>query len=189
MALQATATMFGLTAVTAVAAVLCALVVLWWALVMTALATPVRWPLPCSQGQNGASTSRPTDRGRPTPTDSNLGIDRPGQTRTDWGRMGHVETGPTDSDLGIDFEALVAQMGHCCDKELNVLCESAMDSQSARVMQDLEDEFGGGPACARARHRPTSAEPRLGLEALRAESELHEDVANVELRCDGTARD
>jgi hypothetical protein len=152
MALQATVTLIGFTAVTATAAMLSALVVLWWAVVVMWWALVVRrWPLPCAHR--------------------------------------HVEAGPTDLDLGIDFDDFLAQIGHCCDVELDALCESDMDNQSAKVLQDLEDECGGGPVGPQARRQLTNAEPRLDLEALQAKFELHRDVANVELRRNGTARD
>ncbi|CAK0805539.1 unnamed protein product [Prorocentrum cordatum] len=152
MALHATSAFLGCTAVTAASAVLCTLVMAWWALVLLWWALVVRrWPLSCAQG--------------------------------------HVEAGPTDLDLGIDFEAFLAQMGHCCDAELDALCESAMDSQSARVLQDLEGELGGGPVGSHAGCQPTHTEPALALETLQAKLELHRGMAKGELRSNGAAQD
>jgi len=49
-----------------------------------------------------------------------------------------------------------------------------MNDQSAKVMQDLEDEFGGGPVDAQATRQPASAEPGMDFEA---NVEFHGDRA------------
>jgi hypothetical protein len=57
------------------------------------------------------------------------------------GAQKHAEAGPTDLDLGIDFEAFQAQVGRRCDLQLDALCKSAMDDHSAEVPQNLEEEW------------------------------------------------
>jgi len=75
---------------------------------------------------------------------------------------------------GVDFEAFQAQIARQCDLELNALCDSAIDDQSIKAMQDLEEEFGGGPVDAQAGRQPASAEPETDFEA---NVELHSDRA------------
>jgi len=66
---------------------------------------------------------------------------------------------------GVDFEAFQAQTARQCDLELTALCESAINDQSTKVMQDLEGEFGGGPLDAQSGRQPASAEPGTDFEA------------------------
>jgi len=77
--------------------------------------------------------------------------------------------GPSD-----DFDTFQAQIARRCDLELDALCESAMNDQNTKVMQDLEEEFGGGPVDAQAGRQPASAEPGADFEA---NVELHSDRA------------
>jgi len=187
MVLQATVTLFGLTSSAATAALLCALVVMWWTRVLCSLRAgrQVVGTLPA------ASKELKPDQfvnDAPTPL---LG----GQKR--------VEAGPIDLDLGsdfeafhsqirhdvafkaaqiwrrfdltlqdpcIDFEAFQAQIGRRCDLELDTLIQTAMDDQSDQVLQDLQDEFRGDPVGAQARCRPASEEPMMDFEAI---VELH----------------
>jgi len=186
MALQATLTLLGLTGLATTAAVLCALVLMWWA-----FGTRGAPPVSAKELKPG-----PFDNDTPTPF--------PAAQR-------HVEAGPTDLDLDIDFETFQAQIRHdfealqvqirrrCdltfrdlgtdfeafqaqierqCSLELDALCESAMEDQSAKVLQDLEDELEGGPVGAQAaRRQPASAEPCMDFEAFPANFELHCDKA------------
>jgi hypothetical protein len=121
MALQATVTFLGLaTGLAAAAAVLCALVVMWWAL-----------------GSGGASPA-PAKEPKACPSDA---------PAPPSGTQRHREAArPTDWDLGIDAAAFQAQIRRWCDPELDALCES--DDPSAGVLQSLEDQFGGAPATA-----------------------------------------
>jgi len=188
MVLQATVTLFGLTSSTATAALLCALVVMCWALELCAFSAgrQVVGTLPASSKELRPD---PFVNDAPTPL---LG----GQKR--------VEAGPIDLDLGsdfeafhsqirhdvafkaaqiwrrfdltfqdpcIDFEAFQAQIGRRCDLELDTLIQTAMDDQSAQVLQDLQDEFRGDPVGAQTRSQPASEEPMMDFEA------------NVELHC------
>jgi len=166
MALQATVILLGLTGLAAMAAVLCALVVMWWALGTCGARPPPSKELKFDPFDKCASTPLP-------------------------GAQRHAEAGSIDLDLGIDFEAFQAQIGHRCDLELDALCDSAMDDQIARVLQDLEDEFGdasasaappppssaGGPVGAQVRRQFASAEPLVDFKELQAYVELQCDRA------------
>merc|ERR1719335_565994 len=87
MALQATATLLGLAGLVTTAALLCALVLMWWAL--------------GTRGAPLASAKGP----KPGPFDNDAPTSLPGA-------QGRVEAGPTDLDLDIDFGAFRAQIQH-----------------------------------------------------------------------------
>jgi hypothetical protein len=186
MALQATVTFLVLVGVATAAAALCALVLILWALV--APSSPAResklgpfdndgsTPLQRAQKQVGARS-----------TSLDVGID----FEASQAQIQHVfETIQAQigrrfdqkaqigcrCGLGVDSDSedFHAQIGRQCDLELNALCESAVDDQSAKVMQDLEDEFGGGLVGAQARRQPASAEPMMDFEA---NVEFHGDRA------------
>lgn len=107
---------FNLTSSAAAEAVLCSMLMVWWAF-----------------GFYSASQAPATEL-KPDPFDNEVSTPHPGAQTC-------VEARPTDLDLGIDFEAFRAQIARRCDLELDTLCDSTMDGQSARVLQDLEDEW------------------------------------------------
>jgi hypothetical protein len=86
------------------------LLVMWWAFGVHGVPPAPTIEMKPDPFDNEASTSAPRNRGQ-------------------------VEAGPTDFDLGIDFEAFEAQVGRRCDLELDALCD--------KVLQDLEDDFEG----------------------------------------------
>jgi hypothetical protein len=204
MAFQATVAFFGLTSSAATAAVLCALVVMWWALVLCALGAG-RQVVGTLQASATAKELKPDPfvddvptpiigeqrRVEAVPTDLDLGIDFEAfqaQIRHDFEAF-QAQVGRrfdlNFQDLGSDFEAFQAQIGRRCDLELDALCETAMDDYSAKVLQDLQDEFGGGPVGAQARCQPNGAELRMDFEAFQANAELHCDSVLEGMRSQG----
>jgi len=189
MAFQATVALFGLASSAATAAVLCALAVMWWALVLCVLGADrqVVGTLQASAKElkpdpfvNDAPTPLLGEqkRAEAVPADLDLGIDFEAfhsQIRHEFEAFKAQIGCRSDlifQDLGIDLEASQAQIGRRCDLELDALCETAMDDQSVNVLQDLQDEFRGSPVGgAQARRQPASQEPRMDFEA------------NVELHC------
>lgn len=200
MTFQATVASFGLlTSSAATAAVLCTLVVTWWALVLCALSaglqvvgtvrasgTAKELKQDPSVDDAPAPITGEQRRAEAWPTDLDLGIDFEtfrAQIRHDFEAFQAQVGRRLDlafQDPGSDFEAFQAQIGRRCDLELDALCETAMDDQSAKVLQDLQDEFVGGPRC-----QPTNAEPRMDFEAFWANAELHRDGVLEGMRSQG----
>lgn len=191
MALQATMTFLGLVGVATAAAALCALV-----LILRARGAP---PAPASESRRGpfdTDASAPLPRAQRQdgawPTSLGLGIDSEAPQAQIWyvletvqAQIGRrfdqkAQTG-CRCGLGVDSDSedFHAQIWRQCDLELDALCESAVDDQSAKVLQDLEDEFGGGPVSTQARRQLASAEPRMDFEA---NVELHGDRASKGVR-------
>jgi len=183
MAFEATIALLGPTGFVATAAVLCALFAMLLAIgargIPSALAKESKLD-PLDAGAS-APLARATGHVRAGPTHLGLGIDfEPfqAQMRHDFEALqAHIgrQCDLTFHDLGADFEAFQAKVGRRCDLELDALCArelDSMDSHSAKVMQDLEAEFGRGPAGDQAGLRPTGAGPEVELEA------------DVELLCD-----
>lgn len=179
MALQATLTLLGLTGLATTAAVLCALVLTWWALgtrdAPPASADEVK-PNPLDSGAPGA---RVRAGAGPAGLDPDVDFEAfQAQIQHDFGALRvqiRRRCDLTFQDLGIDSADCGAQIERQCDLELDALCESAMDDQSAKVLQDLEDEFEGGPVGAQAATgQPAGPEPWMDFEANVA---LHSDRA------------
>ena len=116
MALQATMTLLRLTSLAATEAVLRLLFMMWWP-----FGIHVAPPAPAIEL-------------KPDPIDNEISTPSPETQR-------HVQAGPTDLDLDMDFEALHAQVRRRYDLELDALCGSTTDHQNAKVLQDLEDEW------------------------------------------------
>jgi len=177
MAFQATVALLGLTGIVATAALLCALVVMLLAFGTRSIPSAPAKELNPDLFDDDSSTTLPGAQRhvQAWPSHLDLGIDFESfhsQLRHDFEAF-QAEIGRrcdlTFQYLGIDFEAFQAQIGRRCDLELDALCEKNL---SAKVMQDLEDEFGRGPVGAQAKRQPAIAEPGMEIEA------------NVELLCD-----
>jgi hypothetical protein len=184
MAFQATATLLGLTGFVALVALLCALVVMLWAIGTRSIPSALAEELKLDPFDKDSSTPLPRaqrhDQAGSTHLD--LGIDFESfqsQIRHDFEAF-QAQIGRrcdlTFQDLSIDFEAFQAQIGRWCDLELDALCDRELDAMhgpSTKAMQDPMDKSGRGPAGAQAESQPASAEPGAELEAeLEADFEL-----------------
>ncbi|CAK0819984.1 unnamed protein product [Prorocentrum cordatum] len=171
MALQAAAEILGLASSAAAAAALCALALLLRALGARG-APPRRAAVPKGPGPLGGGAGAPLPEGQ-------------GQA---------LRAAParrwSGQDPGADVEAFLERVGRQCDLELRALCESAVDAQSAQVMRDLEDEFGGGLV------EPAGPEPGLDFwasarpatsEALEGSCRHAVDAIDGALDCVGAA--